>query len=62
MKIRILEYKFHKGDNIKVQSHNKRKGKWIKNPKFNWHERVASGMTMLQGGIISKKDYEVEMQ
>jgi hypothetical protein len=28
MKIRILKYHRHRGGMIKVQSHNKRKGKW----------------------------------
>jgi len=34
MKIKILEFKAHQGNECKVQNHNYRKGKWKVNPNF----------------------------
>jgi gentisate 1,2-dioxygenase len=50
MEIECLEYKWHKGDYVKVQSHNYHKGKWISNPKWEWHQKVMSGITTLTYG------------
>lgn len=62
MKVKILEYKIYRGDKVKVQSHNKRKGKWIENPKWSWHKRVASGETTIMFGIAWVKEYEKELK
>ena len=62
MKIKILEYKVWKGDKVKVQSYNKRKGKWKPNPNWDFHKKVASDMYKIQFGVMkdSVKEYEVE--
>ena len=62
MKIKILEYKIHRGNKVKVQSHNFRKGKWIENKKYDWHKKVASGITMLQGAVLGVKEYSREVK
>ncbi len=41
MKIKILEYQPHRSNKVRVQSHNLRKGKWVKNPKWDFHRDVA---------------------
>ena len=63
MKLKILEYKQWKGNNVRVQSHNKRKGKWIVNPKYEWHQKVISGVTTINFGIIKEsiKEYVREV-
>lgn len=54
MKIKILEYKLHRGPTVRVQSHNKISGKWIENQRYAWHKKVANGETILMhGGFIS---------
>lgn len=64
MLVKILKYKLNKGNKIKVQSHNKRKGKWIKNPNWDWHKKVISGITTIQFGVDrdSIKEYEKELK
>jgi len=57
MKIKILEYKLHRGPTVRVQSHNKINGKWIENQRYAWHKKVANGETyiMHEVYIIKKK-------
>ncbi len=62
MKIKILEYRFYKGNKVRVQSHNYRKGKWIENPNWEWHKKVARGDTMMQGAVTDIKEYSKEIK
>lgn len=64
MKVKFLEYKIHRGFKVKVQSHNKRKGKWVPNPKWDWHQKVIAGETHTMYGIYpgSLKQYSKELE
>jgi len=57
MKVKILEYKVWRGPKVKVQSHNFKKGKWIKNPKFELHENIINEA----GNILWSKNYTKEL-
>jgi hypothetical protein len=59
MKIKILEYKQIRGNNVKVQSHNYRKGKWKKNPNYLLHKRNSTNENMIVCGVdlSSVKEY-----
>lgn len=57
MKIEILEYQVRRGPKVKVQSHNFRKGKWVKNPKWDWHNKVSYGETHTMYGVFNVKRY-----
>lgn len=63
MKIKILEYKLWQSNKVKVQSHNFRNGKWIKNPNWEWHNLVAHQDGRYTAGVVPPifiKEYEVE--
>lgn len=62
MKIEILEYQIRRGPKVKVQSHNLRKGKWVKNPKWDWHNIVASGETTTMYGMFNVKRYSKQIK
>jgi hypothetical protein len=64
MKIKIIEYKINKGNKVRVHSHNRRKGKWKKNPKFEWHKKIFGGETVIQFGLDKRfsKEYEIEVK
>lgn len=58
MKVKILSYQIHRGYKVRVQSHNKRKGKWKVNPNFEYHQSIANGDGTYEAGyfpIIYKK-------
>lgn len=57
MKIEILEYQIRRGNKVKVQSHNFRKGKWVKNPNWDWHNMVVDGETATMYGTFNVKKY-----
>jgi hypothetical protein len=62
MKIKILLYKCFQGNNVRVQSHNLRKGVWKKNPRFEFHQAVANQNPKYTFGghpILYKKECEV---
>ena len=63
MEIKILEYQVFKGNKVRVRSHNFRKGKWKENKNYEWHKRVAAGLTSISGfhPILYKREYEVEV-
>lgn len=56
MEIKILEYQIFKGNKVRVQSHNCRNGKWKVNPDYEWHKKIASGVTMVMHTILWKKE------
>ena len=57
MKIKILEYKAERGNKAKVQSHNKRNGKWIVNKRYeDWKQLISINPTK----FLWHKEYEVE--
>ena len=62
MKIEILEYQVRRGPKVKVQSHNLRKGKWIKNPNWDWHNKVASGETTVMYGVFDIRRYSRQIK
>ena len=51
MKVKFLEYKVWKGNHVRVQSHNKLKGKWKENPSWEFHNKVANGEFIVMFGI-----------
>jgi len=62
MKIKILEYKVFRGEKVRVQSHNKKKGKWVVNPNFDFHKKVSRGETMMMHFVRDVKEYSKEIQ
>lgn len=62
MKIKILEYKLHRGPTVRVQSHNKINGKWVENQRYAWHKKVANGETILMHEVLYHKEKEVERE
>lgn len=40
MKIKILTFKEFQGNKCRVQNYVLRKGKWEKNPKYDFHKRM----------------------
>jgi len=42
MKIKLLDFKIWQGNKAIVQSHNFRKGKWIKNKNFEMYKRMKA--------------------
>lgn len=58
MIIKILEFKLSRGNHVKVQSHNKRKGKWKKNPNFKWYQSMVGSNPL----VIWKKEYTKEFK
>jgi len=55
MKIKILEYKAWQGNNVRVQSHNCRKGKWTKNPNWNFHKHLSDADGVFSNRVIIYK-------
>lgn len=63
MKIKILEYQAHRGDRVRVQSHNFRKGKWVENPNWKLHRDIAhEAGKYSRYPILWKKEYTRESQ
>lgn len=56
MKIKILEYHRYKAGIIRVQSHNRKCGKWKKNKNFEMHKMLVE-QPPLACPIIYKKEY-----
>lgn len=54
MKIKVLEYKIHRGPRVRVLSHHTRKGKVFPNKNWDWHNKVANGEIGLMYGIVDK--------
>ena len=61
MKIKILEYKVHKGNKVRVRSHNFRKGKWKINPNYEWHKKVSLGLYNVMYPTLWRKEYSIEV-
>ena len=61
MIIKILEYQYWRGNKVKVQSHNKRNGRWKINPWFEFHQKVANNEYFIIGKCLWKKEYEKEL-
>lgn len=59
MKIKILEYERYKAGIIKIQSHNKCKGKWKVNPKFKLHKMLIDQPATHP--VLFKKEYYKEV-
>ena len=57
MKIKVLEYKIDRGNKVRVQSHNFRKGKWIKNLNWEIHQRASVSPLTLW-----RKEYSTEIK
>ena len=61
MKIKILEYHRYKAGIIKVQSHNRCKGKWKVNKDYELHKMLIN-QTPIMCPIIFKKEYKREVK
>lgn len=59
MRVKILEYERYKGGVIKVQSHNRCKGKWKENPNFELHKMLIEQNA--SHPILWKKQYNKEL-
>lgn len=60
MKIKILEYKVHRGNNVRVQSHNKIKGKWKINKNFEHHKNVVNNAETVEIYDVKESTMEVK--
>jgi hypothetical protein len=58
MKIKVLEYHRYKNGIVRVKSHSLKKGKWVINPRFDFHKFLVT--IVWEYPILTKKFYEVE--
>ena len=59
MKIKILEFKVDRGNQVKIQSHKCNKGKWKVNPNFAFYKTMIN---RTPGRFRWHKEYVVEKQ
>ena len=60
MKIKVLTYTRHKSGRIRVQSHNRCKGKWKPNPNYDLHKMLINNAYAYP--VITKNEENIEVK